>query len=93
MQSRLFNEHYIDLTRPVLCFQVLTAAVGICSVEFTVTQISTTVRTTTKPKLLTRFAKRTPWWWLRRSREYERDSPFDFEHWDLIGFKERKEWT
>lgn len=55
-------------------FQVLTAAVGICSVDFTVTLISTTVHTTTKLKLLTRFAKKTLWLLQTRSREYEEDS-------------------
>lgn len=57
-----------------LVFQVLAVAAEIFSVEFTVTPINITVPTITKLKLLTRFARRTQWWLLRRSREYEEDS-------------------
>lgn len=69
-------------------FQVLIAAVGTCSVDSTVTPISTTVHTTTKLKLLLRFAKRTPWWLLTRSREYEEDSVFDFENRERSALKQ-----
>lgn len=70
-----------------MAFQVLTAAVGISSVDFTVTPISITVRTTTKLKLLTRFAKKTLWLLLTRSREYEEDFQFDFECWERSALK------
>lgn len=76
---------WLSLSSAVV-FQVLTAAAGICSVDFTVTLISITVHTTTKLKLLTRFAKRTPWLLPTRSREYEEDSVW---LWILgaVGFK------
>lgn len=70
-------------------FQVLTAAAGICSVDFTVTLISITVHTTTKLKLLTRFAKRTLWLLQTRSREYEEDSVWLW----ILGAMGFKKWT
>lgn len=74
----------LSLSSAVVVFQVLTAAVGICSADSTVTPTSTTVRTTTKPKPPPRFAKRTPWSSPTRSREYEEDSRFDFEYRELL---------
>lgn len=85
-------EHLLLIWRALssaVVFQVLTAAVGICFVDSTVTPISITVRTTTKLKLLTRFAKRTPWSLLTRSREYEEDTQFDFEYWEQSALKKR----
>lgn len=67
----------INATIKTICplvFQVLAVAVEIFSVEFTVTPINITVPMITKLKLLTRFVRRTQWWLLRRSREYEEDS-------------------
>lgn len=85
----MFNCHeFLLLIWLPLAFQVLTAAVGTCSVESTVTQISTTVRTTTKPKLLPRSAKRTLWLSPTKSREYE-DSQFDFEYWEWPEWKQK----
>lgn len=60
------------LTLPsAVLFQVLTAAVGTCSVDFTATPISTAARTTTKPRRPPRSVKKTLWLLLTRSREYE----------------------
>lgn len=56
-----------------LCFQALTVAVATCSVASTGTQTSTTVPMITRPRLLPRSVKRTPWWWPTRSREYRSD--------------------
>lgn len=53
-----------------LCFQDLTVAVETCSAASTGTPTSTTVPMTTRPRPLPRSVKRTPWWWLTRSREY-----------------------
>lgn len=90
VQLGMFCEHssliWLGLSS-ALVFQVLTAAVGICSVDCTVTLISITVPMTTKLKLLTRFAKRTLWLLLTRFREYEEDCQFDFEHWERSALK------
>lgn len=76
------------LTVPFLICQVLTAAVGTCSVDSTVTQTNTTARMTTKQRPPPRSARRTLWWWPTRSREYKTFSHFDLEHW-VNGFKKR----
>lgn len=55
----------------LVSLQGSTAAVGTCSVGSTVTPISTTVPTTTRPKPPPGFVRRTRWWSLTRSREYE----------------------
>ena len=56
-----------------LCFQGLTVAVETCSVASTGTLTSTTVPMITRLRLPPRSARRIPWWWLTRSREYRCD--------------------
>lgn len=54
-----------------LLVQALTVAVATCSAPFTATLTNMTVPTTTEVPRLPASARRTPSWWLKRSKSYE----------------------